>query len=259
MKIALCLQGQPRNWRPAVYYMKKYIINEYDTDVFGHTWWSPEKTGESYDVAPFAPQYKKYLIENDIPNELQNAYNFKRFKYDSPRKFLTEKKYKVGVPEKHDAIIDALRSRYFSLKSVLEMAEDYEKEHNEKYRWICVARYDVAINAFKNLILLDPNYMYFEDWLHSNRKYILNDNFMIFNRKNRYIFKSMFDNFDSTYNKMIDFNLSDEQKKVIKNTELEQEHVRVCNGEQMMAYHLLLNNVLDYSIQTKEFKYDVIP
>lgn len=260
MKVALCLQGQPRNWKPSVFYMKKYIIDQYDTDVIGHTWWNQEKVGDSYDVAPFAPQYKKYLIEENTPEELQKSYNFKKFHFDSPKNFLTGTHYKVGVPEKHDSIVDALRSRYYSLKTVLTMTEEYEKENNIKYEWLCVARYDVSILNFKNLVLMDPRYMYFEDYLHSNRKYILNDNFMIFGRKHRYIFKTLFDDFDTVYNKMVNFDLTEEQKNIIKGTELEWEHVRVCNGEQMMAYHLLLNDdSLKYAVQSKDFRYVVIP
>ena len=259
MNVALCLQGQPRNWRPAEFFLKKEVINKYNADVFGHTWWKQPDEGESYSVAPFAPQYKKYMIESNTIEDLNNSYNFKKFKYDSPRNFITGKQYKVGVPEKHDSIVDALRSRYFSLKSVLTLLEEYEKEKNISYDWVCVSRYDISIKLMENLILLHPHYHYVEDWMHSGRKYILNDNFWIFPKRWKFVFKNLYDDFDITYEKMVNGDLTESESKIIEGTELTWEHVKVCNGEQMMAYHLLFNGALQYAVQSKQFRYEVIP
>jgi len=254
MKVALCLQGQPRNWKQTVQYMKKYVIDPYNADVFGHTWWDKNLIGKPYDVAPFAPQ-NKYFVESDTVQKLIDAYNFKKFKTDIPCNFLTETHYNVGVPEKHDSIIDSLKSRYFSLKNVLTLVEEYEKESGIIYDWVCISRYDLRIWLMPMLILLHPHKLYVEDYMHSGRKWILNDNFMIFGKKHKFIYKTLYDNFDKTYEMVL--NMPEKYLQIIKGTELEK--CKVVNGEEFMAFHLLFNNALQDAIQTKELKIDVIP
>lgn len=259
MKVALCLQGQPRNWKPSVPYMNSFLFSKYDTDVFGHTWWDKELIGKTYDVAPFAPQHKKYFIEANAVQELIDTYKFKKFKTDPPRKFLDGKQYKVGVPEKHDLIIDALKSRYFSLKSVLTILEEYEKENNISYDWVCISRYDLAIRLMPMLITLHPHKFYVEDYMHHGRKWIMNDNFMIFGRKHKYVYKTLFDDFDKNWEMIKDIpkNMPDKYLQIIKGTELER--CGVINGEEFMAFHLLFNDAIQDAVQTRELKIDVIP
>ena len=259
MKVALCLQGQPRNWKPTVGYMKSFILSKYDTDVFGHTWWDKSLIGKTYDVAPFAPHHKKYFIEENAVKEMTDAYNFKKFKTDVPRNFLDGKQYKVGVPEKHDQIIDSLKSRYFSLKNVLTLAEEYEKENNISYDWVCVSRYDLAIRLMPHLLTLHPHKFYVEDYMHCGRKWIMNDNFMIFGKKHKFVYKTLYDDFDKNWEMIKDSHKNMPQKyfNIIRETELEK--CDVINGEEFMAFHLLFNDAIEDAVQTRELKIDVIP
>ena len=78
MKVALCLHGQPRNWKPAVFSFNKYIISRYDTDLFGHTWWAEEQIGNTYNVGIPGMKQKIYTVESNSIKELQNTYTFKK-------------------------------------------------------------------------------------------------------------------------------------------------------------------------------------
>jgi len=252
MKVALCLQGQPRDVEMGSYHLKKKIIENYDTDIFGHTWWDKNLVGKPYSAAPFGAKEKK--IEENAIDELHNIYKFTKFSYESPKNFITDKKYRVLVPEKHDLIIDSLFSRYYSLKQVLTLLEQYEKETNVKYEWIFISRYDIWIEFLPNLILLNPTKIYVEDWLHSGRKFIFNDNLWVICRKHRFIFKSLFDNIDKNYEMILNKPL--EYLPIIKNTELE--HCTTFNGEEFMAFHLLFNDALEDVIQDKRLKYNPV-
>jgi hypothetical protein len=255
MKVALCLQGQPRNWKPTVSYMNTYVIKPYNADVFGHTWWDESLIGKKYEVAPFAPVNKSYFIEANAVQELKDAYNFKKFKTDAPRKFIGEKRYNVANTANHDSIIDSLKSRYFSLKNVLMLLEEYEQEQKITYDWVCISRYDLAIRFMPQLILLNPRNFFVEDYMHHGRKWIMNDNFIIFSKKHRYVYKTLFDDFDKNYEMML--NMPDEFMQIIKGTELER--VKVVNGEEFMALHLLFNGAIQDAVQTRDLKIDVIP
>ncbi len=250
MKVALCLQGQPRNWKPSVNHLHKFIISQYDTDVFGHTWWDKNMIGHTYGTSPFTGGGTYTIKENDI-EELQREYNFKKFQVDPPRCFIDGKQYKVKeLPEKRDSIIDSLKSRYFSLKTVLTLAEQYEKEHNLNYDWIIISRYDISIMQMPMLITLHPHKIYVEDYVHSGRKWILNDMLIIVGKKHKYVHKNIYDNFDNIWHLMQ--NIPEKYIPIIKGTELE--HTPGINGEEFIAYHLLFNDALEDTIKTKEMR-----
>lgn len=253
MKIALCLHGQPRNWHPAVSYITNNILSKYDTDIFGHTWWDETKIGEEYGASPFMGDRKYFVTSGDIEG-LKNTYDFKDFKTDPPRNFLDGKKYKVYEPEKHDAIIDSLKSRYFSLKTVLNMTQKYEKENNLNYDWLILTRYDIEILLMPNLIDLEQNKIYVENYVHRYRQWIMNDMFIILGNKHKYVHKNLYDDFDKNWKLMQ--NIPEKYMPIIKGTELER--TRGVNGEEFMAYNLLFNDALEDSHKIDRLRVNVL-
>jgi len=253
MKIALCLHGQPRNWRPASLYLKGNVIIPYDTDIFGHTWWDESQIGKEYGTSPWMGDRKYFITSGDIEG-LKKTYQFKEFKTDPPRNFLDEKKYKVLAPEKHDSIIDSFKSRCFSLKSVLTMTEEYEKQNNLNYDWLIISRYDVEILRMPMLLALHPNKIYVENYVHRGRKWILNDMFIILGRKYKYIHKNLYDDFDKNW-ELIQ-NIPDKYLSIIKGTELE--HTTWVNPEEFLAFNLLFNDALENACKIDELRVNAL-
>jgi len=253
MKVALCFHGQPRNWLSAVPYIKNNILLNYDTDIFGHTWWDELQIGKEYQTSPFTGGKKYFITEGDI-EKLKQTYDFRDFKVDAPRNFLNEKKYKVYIPEKHDILINSLKSRYFSLKTVLNMTQKYEKENNLDYDWLLLTRYDIEILMMPNLNNLEQNKIYVENYVHRGRKWILNDMFIILGNKYKYVHKNIYDDFDKNWELMQ--KIPETFLPIIKNTELE--HTRGINGEEFMAYNLLFNNALQDSRKIDELRVNVL-
>ena len=61
MKIALCLSGQPRSFEKGYEYHKKNLLDQYNVDVFIHTW-------ESDDSKKYVDLYEpeEYIIEKHL-------------------------------------------------------------------------------------------------------------------------------------------------------------------------------------------------
>jgi hypothetical protein len=80
MKIAICISGQPRNFKQSYESLKTYFLDKYDCDVYFHTWKSDsfESTNfgfgnyqynfnkDYYYILNFFYQPKKYILENPI-------------------------------------------------------------------------------------------------------------------------------------------------------------------------------------------------
>ena len=176
------------------------------------------------------------------------------FKYDPPRNFLDGKKYKVLNSENHDTIIDSLKSRCFFAQTVLRLAEEYENNNHINYDWLILSRYDIEIVLMPILISLYPNKIYVENYVHRGRQWILNDMFIIFGKKHKYVHKNIYDDFDKTWALMQ--NIPEEYRSIIKGTELE--NTRGINAEEFLAYNLLFNDALVDACKINELRVNVL-
>ena len=132
MRVALCFNGLaggkndkgfPVDWQLAVPHFKDNIINlrSQAVDVFFHTW-SAEAEEELVEF--YAP--KDYIIQKQIDfDALANKFR-KKVHSDVPRHF------------------HSIMSRWYSNKEVLELKNEYEKEHGFKYDYVMTSRFDVA-------------------------------------------------------------------------------------------------------------------
>ena len=51
MKVAVCISGQPRNYKKGFLEIKKWFLDKYDCDVYIHTWYDTKsifETGHDY-------------------------------------------------------------------------------------------------------------------------------------------------------------------------------------------------------------------
>jgi hypothetical protein len=228
MKIAISLRGQPRDYLRGYEFLNNEIISKYDVDVFGHAWWDKDSISEKYDSNPHSLDLN-YRIEEDIPDKLKYLYNFKKLNIEKPRKFTPLRKYN------NEQFYNSLNSQYYSLKKGLEDVEEYELANNIQYDFIIITRWDIySSNPFINLNELDNTKIYVAGvHIDSNVFY---DPLIICSGKHKWIFKTLFDDFDKAYDA-----LQSDYRGVEIGKELR--GFRDINGEQIMSVHLLLNNM----------------
>lgn len=253
MKVAVCLKGQPRNYNVGFNSINKYFIQKYNADIFGHAWWDKNKVGQEYFHAPWATSNK---IPDNLDIILPQLYKFKSFQIESDKQFEIKQQYKIlpGIPQEHDRFIQILLSSYYSLKRVLELLENYEKENGFEYDWVFITRYDVGIFKFiEDLSKLDKDKIYVSP-MHKRRPYIFNDcGYLMSNH--RFVFKNMFDNFDYNYNKII--NLAEDYKKEA-HYDPELLRTTMLSGEGNIAFHFLFNGVLNKVVKHTDMDYNLI-
>lgn len=132
MKIALCIGGQPRSLEKGFEYYKKNLLDQYDVDVFCHSWNSPK---------------------NDKILEL---YKPKAHKFeDTPYGEMHDKMY-VNTPNATKwpprFTMSALHSCY--------QTHVLRTESGINYDWVIKTRYDYALNAFIPFEQLDKGKVY---------------------------------------------------------------------------------------------------
>jgi len=251
MKMALCLQGQPRVWKKGYEFLNKEIISKYDVDVFCHTWWSEDMIGQAYDSSPWSPPI--YNVEPNLIPEISAAYNFKKFKYEKSKKFIPIRKYKIDG--NHDLIYDSLCSRFYSLNQVLTLLKEYEQETNINYDWTIITRPDIGIYNWPDFSLskYSKEHIYVSNY-HYRRKYIYNDNLWVFGMDRKYDFINMFNDFDKNY----------DMQQNVKNTLYVQQLIDTelfeyyyITAETAMVFHLLFNGVLHKVFKLNELNYNV--
>jgi hypothetical protein len=245
MNIALCLQGQPRNWLQGYEHLNREIISKYDVDVYAHTWWSEEMVGTYYDSAPWAP--KNYKVETDLINKIDSLYKFKQIIYESSKTFIPNRNYNIS--RNHDEVFNSLNSRYYSCNKVLTLVEESAIE----YDWLLISRFDIGIfSPMPDLHSLLQDKIYVSNYHGS--KYIFNDNLWLFGKKYHLLFKGLYTDLDYVYNLMQ--NLPDKYSNQIRGTFLEGK--KYLNGEEYISFFLLFNNAIDDVIQDSRFNYNLI-
>jgi hypothetical protein len=254
MKVAICLKGQPRNFIGGYNEIHREFISKYDTDVFGHCYWDPATAGKNYRVGPgAAPQ----VIPSGINKILPTLYKFKKFEYEPDKTFPITRhynQYPVQEPD-HDRIIQVMLNQYYSINRVLTLLEEYEKENNIEYDWVCLTRYDILIRRiFSDLNKLDRDKIYVDNY-HKGRPFIFNDNLLLMG-KHRFFLKDAFEKFDKNYERML--NLTEEDKANMNyDPELLKTDKWNC-GETVIAFHLLFKNLLKNVVKSNELDYVMI-
>lgn len=247
MKVALCLKGQPRNYRKGYEHIKREILDNYDVDIFGHCWWDGSKMGQPYSTAPWASG--DYKIEEGIPEKLYGLYQFIAATFESPKTFISKRTY--NIPRDPEKSFDSYRSNYYSKKKVLSLVKDHE-EVNGEYDWLIITRYDIRISNFPNLNELDKDRIYVDNY-HRGRKFVFNDNLWIFGN-HKYAFIDLYEKFDEVYDKMM--SMPDNYKHIIEGTELSS--VKYLSSENHIALHLLFKGFLERVTCLDYFNYNII-
>jgi len=79
MKLAICISGQPRNFKQSYESLKTYFLDKYDCDIYFHTW----KT-DSFESTNFGFGNQQYNLNEKDFNDLINLYQPKNYILENP-------------------------------------------------------------------------------------------------------------------------------------------------------------------------------
>lgn len=157
MKVAICISGQPRNFRKSFESLKKNYIDRYDCDIFYHTW-----EDSQFNSTNFGSGSIKYTMSENDYLDLVKIYNPVVFKTDRPIVF-----------DDNNIICPIWR---FPLNSILSMAysayRSFElcKLHNKNYDVVIRSRFDLNYDKISiNLDKIDLNMIHVPKWYTDER------------------------------------------------------------------------------------------
>lgn len=156
MKIALCFSGLPRFIDKTVDNIKHNIIQDYDVDVFAHTWYKKDLIMRDDGSDTWSS-----LIYNQNPTEIiTTAYNVKSICVEEPIDFYTnsllhqynikptlEKYMPHFLSEKGmEYFINLVHSMWYSIYRSNQLKVEYELAHNFTYDLVVRSRFDTLYN-----------------------------------------------------------------------------------------------------------------
>lgn len=210
MKVALCLSGQPRNFKKAYYKgIKENIIAvNNNCDVFIHAWWNEEEVGDRYRLE----KTHRSVVKKNTPEKIRELYNPKRIQLEKQRKFDKDKyikymgKYKkrsklYGAGNDDENTINqgrtaAWQSMFYSIYKSNELKKQYEKEKNFKYDAVIRCRFDlrVVFPIIAQKLELN-NYIYAKDDC-THTSFCVNDHLAISSSQNMDIYSDTYNHLD---------------------------------------------------------------
>lgn len=232
MKVALCLSGYLRCFDKVYNNLNKYLLSEYDIDIFVHTW-------RKYD-------YNAHNINENLVN-----------KYYKPKNIVIEDSYKkdlaqIMIDKNTEVIRNGLgvMSMFYKIKACNDLKLEYEKEHNFKYDFVIRFRPDLLLQNDVNLLHSDmlsiPKYGDFGG---------LNDQAAFSNSEN-------IDKYCSIYDKVEEYLLNDSENKLCMKPELLLAHhineLNIQIRRPNIEYVILRSNGVRLHNRRREIEYGYI-
>jgi hypothetical protein len=149
MRIALVFYGQPRFLRnPYVYPShRRHIIDHYETDVFIHTWWSPETS--AFDVSSWTGITAAWS-DPRTPDILRARYAPAAIEIEAPRKFELSGETRAALERLSNGNPNWGEANYRNLASHLysvERASELVAASGRQYELIVVTRLDAILDT----------------------------------------------------------------------------------------------------------------
>lgn len=152
MKIAICISGQPRNFKLSYPTLKKYFLDKYDCDVYFHSW--KVSTFESTNFGNGS--YKYSLTEQDY-EELTQLYEPKNHTLEHPIVF-DASNYKCPIWRYP---INTLLSMYYSVYKSFQLC----KYSNVEYDAVIRTRFDLDYSQIPiNIESVNLNSVHIPKW-----------------------------------------------------------------------------------------------
>jgi hypothetical protein len=197
MKVAVCVAGQPREYKEGFKDIKKCIVDynpNAEFDFFLHAWQG--KDGEEYDSSSWA----KGTVGSQHPattQDLFNLYNPKTFLIQNQLEFELPREYtRTAMQGQHIPY-----SMFYSVMRADYLRREHEAHYNFTYDWVFRMRYDLYLNSKIKLMDLDPDFVYLPDNIQitSGRTHCFNDMFAFSSSKNMSVYGNTYNNIDKLY------------------------------------------------------------
>jgi hypothetical protein len=154
MKVAVCISGQPRNYKKGFLELKKWFLDKYDCDVYIHTWYDTKaifETGHDY------LEKKTYSFTHKDYSNILKLYKPKAYEFQKPIVF--DETSIVGTHCKYK--LNNILSAAYSIHSCYNLV----KESGIEYDYIIRYRFDLRFTDYvssecvflKDITQLDPN------------------------------------------------------------------------------------------------------
>lgn len=126
MRLAICLSGQPRNFRQGHHYFNK-SLGKYNPDYFFHHWFDPKDSGGYFNIYSNGDTNNKAsLIEKDTVKKMVEIFN--------PVDYIFEPQVDFGTDEfknkKTKSPSWAVLSGWYSRKKSIELLENSGREYD---------------------------------------------------------------------------------------------------------------------------------
>lgn len=166
MKVALLLFGQPRFLdNPKVVESFNNLKNNFNLDVFCHTWWSEDES--NYSCSDWT-KIKKCPVNKNSIDIIKKIYNPKEIKYEPSRVFEIDPKINNFISKKfpnHNLWTkkhaNNIQSQLYSIQSVSRLFCEYKKE----YDFVILDRFDTYLKIGQDISKL-PNDAFYMSNIH---------------------------------------------------------------------------------------------
>ena len=169
LRLALCLSGQARSYKKAHEYIKRNLLDQYQVDVFAHTWRPNTSRVSLYENIKSIYDPVNFVMDENLPQETNSD---------------------IPVPNaSHPA--NFCTSMFFSIYRANDMCVRYRTLNNKKYDYVIRSRYDIALNKVIDFASLNSGVLYTsKDTEDSNP--LLNDQFAIADPETMNLYSSTF-------------------------------------------------------------------
>jgi len=233
MKLAICISGQPRNFKQSYESLKTYFLDKYDCDIYFHTW----KT-DSFESTNFGFGNQQYNLNEKDFNDLINLYQPKNYILESPIIF-DASNYKCPIWRQP---LNNTLSMFYSIYRSFQLIE-------ENYDYVIRTRFDINYSKFnlefpeEGIILPEWN----TDIRVKSRGYY--DVFALGKPEDMKIYSQVFSNIISYVTNGEDF-----LNFLIGGWPGQDSPLR---NEYLLKWHLLKNNIKVKELPTLEIKADI--
>jgi len=149
MKVAVQLYGHLRTYKKCFSSLKRHLLDKHDCDIFVHTWDTVDHN---------TPTWHKYCSENAIKKieekEIISLYHPKLLKIETQ----LPKDLGVLTANKNQISVFGIQSMFYSMKSVNDLRQKYEKDKNIQYDFVIFIRPDILLLGDFNIENFIKNY-----------------------------------------------------------------------------------------------------
>lgn len=191
MRIAICLSGQPRNFRLGYDHFNK-SLEKYHPDYFLHHWFDPKDSGGYFNIYSNG-------VENSIASFIEKDTDKKMVEIFNPVKYIFEPQIDFGTREfknkKTKSPSWTVLSNWYSRKKSIELL----KNSGQEYDFVIWSRSDFAIlnsfDPFEEIENCDDYSVAYVDGNEWNNTHI-NTALLISSQENMFYFSNLYDEYE---------------------------------------------------------------